>query len=127
MQNKFIVLEKDDDIRSLYRRKLEQKFRDCVVIEAASCVEAVDSLGREPVDAILVNQAALDARGVEMVQAIRRADRQIPLISIGDPPQQHASIENGADIFVATADWETVGQAVEQVLEREKRSSRRSR
>ena len=112
----FIVLEKDDDLRSLYRRKLEQKFRDCIVLEASSCSEAHEILGYADVDAIIVNQAALDARGVEMVRSIRRVHVDVPLVSIGDPPQADLVLSNGADIFVETQRWQELGSAVEQVL-----------
>jgi DNA-binding response OmpR family regulator len=114
----FIVLEKDDDLRSLYRRKLEQKFKGCVVLEAASCSEALESMDRGVVDAIVVNQAAMDARGADMLRAIRRGDAVIPVVSIGDAPQEEISLQCGADIFINTDNWEKIGVAVEEVLSR---------
>jgi DNA-binding response OmpR family regulator len=114
----FIILEKDEDIRSLYRRKLEQKFQGCVVIEAASCMEALDSMTQAAVDAVVMNQAALDARGVEMVRTIRRGDAHVPLVAIGDAPHAEAALQNGADLFIETQKWQEIGTAVEQVLGR---------
>ena len=112
----FIVLEKDDDLRSLYRRKLDRKFRGCTVIESASCAEALDSLAHATVDAIIVNQAALDARGSEILHIIRRVNADVPIVSIGDALFEHEAIGCGADIFVDAARWEDLGSAVEQAL-----------
>jgi DNA-binding response OmpR family regulator len=112
----FIILEKDEDLRSLYRRKLEQKFQGCIVIEAASCSEALDSMSQAAVDAVVMNQAALDARGVEMIRAIRRGDANVPLVAVGDAPQAEVALRNGADLFIETLKWQELGTAVEQVL-----------
>ena len=102
----------------LYRRKLEQKFPSCDVVEAASCIEALHTLARLAPDVIIANQAAVDARGVEMVRAIRRADSSIPLVSVGEVAQEQDLLRNGADVFLPADDWENVAAAVQQALVR---------
>lgn len=113
----FIVLEKDDDLRELYQRKLHRKFKGCVVVEAASCAAAVEGLRQGPIDAIVVNQAAVDARGVEMIEIIRHTDTVVPLVSIGDPQLEKDSLRHGANIFVRADQWESLGEAVEWALD----------
>ena len=112
----FVVLEKDDDLRSLYRRKLLQKFPGSTVVEAASCAEAIETLERATVDAVVVNQAALDAKGVEILHLIRGHDAEVPLVAIGDAPLENAALSSGADVFVESSKWNDLGDAVETAL-----------
>ncbi|MES2692040.1 MAG: response regulator [Verrucomicrobiota bacterium] len=110
------MVEKDDDLRSLYRRKLEQKFQGCVVVEAPSGAEALDVLGHASIDAIVVNQAALDGTGLEVLQTIRRTDARIPLVSIGPAQVEGEALRSGATVFIDDRRWADLGKTVEEVL-----------
>ncbi len=113
----FIVVEKDDDLRSIYRMKLEQKFPGCGVIETPSCSEALDAMGEMSIDAVIVDQTALDCSGLQALRNIRHVDARIPLVAIGQARMEEVARRNGATAFIDESRWSELGNTVEAVLE----------
>lgn len=112
----FIVVEKDDDLRAIYRFRLEKQFEGCTVIEAPSCAEALAVLDTSAVDAVLINQKTLDGSGIEALRRIREANATIPLISIGPIGVQQTALKSGANAFLDDLKWAELGPTVEKFL-----------
>lgn len=112
----FIVVEQDDDLRAIYRFRLEKQFQGCTVIEAPSCCEALAALDASAVDAVLINQKTLDGSGIEALRRIREANATIPLISIGPVAVQQTALKSGATAFLDDRRWDELGPTVEKFL-----------
>lgn len=113
---RFIIVEKDDDLREIHRLKLEKRFQGCVVAEAASCADALTALAQAPADAVVVNQTALDCSGLEAVSRIRQAHATTPVISVGPERVAATALKNGATVFLDDRRWGELAATVAGVL-----------
>lgn len=112
----FVVLEKDEDLRAIYRRKIEQKFPGCIVVGVPSYAEAVDALALRAVDAVIVNQRVEDCTGLDALKNLRRSHATLPLVSVGPKAAEHAALQNGATVFLNDEKWKDLGTMLETVL-----------
>jgi DNA-binding NtrC family response regulator len=113
---RFVVVEKDSELRSLYTRRLRTGFAGCAVSESESGTAALELLSLQRVDVVIVNQRAADLEGVALISGIRRQHPALPLIAIGEAPLRADALEAGATAFLEANRWRDLTQAVQQVL-----------
>lgn len=113
---RFLVVERDDDLRFFYGRDLRAAFPGCSVVEAESCSGALASLAEARVDAAIVNQVATDARGPEILRRLRAECPDLPLISVGESTLKNDALKAGASAFVEAGKPQELGAAVQHAL-----------
>jgi DNA-binding NtrC family response regulator len=113
---RFIVIERDSDLRVLYARKLQKHFAGCVVQESESGMAALDVLSQQIVDAVVLNQRTSDLEGVPLIATIRERHPQLPLVAIGDPPLRQRAVGAGANAYVDLNHWHELPKIVEGVV-----------
>jgi DNA-binding NtrC family response regulator len=113
---RFLVLERDPDLRFFYSRDLRQAFPGCAVVEAESCQAALASLTNTSIDAAIVNQAATDAKGPEMLRRLHAQHPDLTLISIGESALKKDALQAGASAFVEAGKSQQLGSVVREVL-----------
>ena len=88
-------------IRALLEADKNQKFDVVEAASGAECLRVFDSRG--PFDMILLDVVMPDLGGYEVCQALRRVDREIPIIFITgqrDLKDYHSGREAGGDSYL---------------------------
>lgn len=112
----FLIVERDADLREIYRRKLRQFFPKATVIDVDSCAEALTRLAETRVDAAVVNQVAADMRGPALLRTLHQAWPSLPLVSIGETALESESLRAGAAVFIDASKAHELGPVVRHAL-----------
>jgi DNA-binding NtrC family response regulator len=101
MSGRVLVIDDEDAIRKSLRMVLE--YEGYEFLEAASGPEGLETLKRESPDAVLLDIKMPGMDGLEVLQAARGRDAQIPILMIsghGDIPTAVEAIHKGAYDFL---------------------------
>jgi two-component system, chemotaxis family, chemotaxis protein CheY len=104
MAKRVLIVDDSSTMRKIITRSLRQAGLDCGdILEAGDGAEALELLGREPIDVILsdINMPNMDGMEFLREKAGREALRQIPVVMI--------TTEAGADILAETKALGAVG------------------
>lgn len=127
MATRVLVVDDDDPIRNMVLRLLQFSGAE---LETAGCEDgasALELLGREDFDLLVIDYTMPGLSGVEVIQQLRRSARNasIPVIMLTARSENHhliESLEGGASYFVAKPFepqdlLNTVGEALGMSLE----------
>lgn len=115
-----LIVDDDSDVRRALRRVLERE--GMAVTEAASGPDALETLGREPVHAVVIDVLMPEMNGLEFYDelVIRVPDlrgRAIFLTGAAGEPDVHTRIEQrGAPLLSKLDDLSLVGDALRLAL-----------
>lgn len=101
-----LLIDDQRDLLEITRIFLE-RYGEMTVRTAASAVDALELLGKNPFDAIVVDYDLPDINGVEFLKILRKKGDTTPVILFTGIGKEHAAIEalnNGADFFVKKGD-----------------------
>ena len=97
---RILVVDDEPAIRRLLRSTLG--VQDYTILEAASVAQALDVLGREKVDLIILDLGLPDGDGFEVIQKLR-PDSQVPIIVLSSRDDERGKVQAldaGADDYV---------------------------
>jgi two-component system KDP operon response regulator KdpE len=97
---RILVIDDEPAIRRLLRSTLG--VQDFTVLEAAGVAEALELLGREKVDLIILDLGLPDGDGFEVIQKLR-PDSQVPIIVLSSRDDERGKVQAldaGADDYV---------------------------
>ena len=97
---KILVVDDEPAIRRLLRNTLG--VQDYGVLEAASVAEALQVLGRDKVDLVILDLGLPDGDGLDVIRKLR-PDSQVPVIVLSSRDDEHGKVEAldaGADDYV---------------------------
>jgi two-component system phosphate regulon response regulator OmpR len=99
---RILVVDDDFELRSLLQRYLSENGFQVRVAPDGKGLEAI--LGREPVDAMVLDIAMPGEDGLSICRRLRAAGEDVPIIMLtarGDPIDRILGIEMGADDYLA--------------------------
>ena len=97
---RILVVDDEPAIRRLLRSTLG--VQDYTILEAASVAQALEVLGREKVDLIILDLGLPDGDGFEVIQKLR-PDSQVPIIVLSSRDDERGKVQAlnaGADDYV---------------------------
>jgi len=130
MKPHFLVIDDNRDASSLISRALLQRFPQAQLTEFSSFAVVRDELLRLPMEAagwIVVAGRVADLETVPLVRAIRVCHRSVPVIAMGEPPDESETLQAGANRFLAYEAWLLLAPAVDRLLGGQLHADRASR
>lgn len=126
-----LVEDHDGDARLLAEALREARFEALELHRVEALAPAVEWLGENPVDIVLLDLSLPDARGLETLQRILAADGSKPVVVFTDPEDQGVALKalrEGAQDYVVkgSLDPQQLERALRHSVER-KRSERAAR
>ena len=113
-----LVVDDDDQIRSVLKRKLEQCHYD--VCEAANGKEAIRALETAPFDLVLTDIVMPETDGIETVRYVRKHQPHIKIIAISglgnDLYLESVSGLGAARVFQKPLKLAELAEAVDELL-----------
>mgnify|MGYP000444518086 FL=1 len=97
---RILVVDDEPAIRRLLRSTLG--VHDYTVLEAASVAQALEVLGREKVDLVILDLGLPDGDGFEVIEKLRPAS-QVPIVVLSSRDDEHGKVralDAGADDYV---------------------------
>ena len=118
MRDSILVVDDEDAVRQVLRRKLEQCGYD--ICEAADGVEAINALQTIPFDLVITDVIMPEKDGIQTLDFIRKKCSKTPVIIISAPSNQlylESALGLGASrAFYKPVQLEELAKAVKQLL-----------
>lgn len=114
---KVLVVDDEEDILEVIQDRLEAY--GFTVITAQTGLEALKKLGNEKFDGVFLDIKMPELGGIEVLEEVRKSDRQIPIIIVTSSSTREAAIEalaKGANDYVLKPfEWEELKAKIEKV------------
>jgi DNA-binding NtrC family response regulator len=115
-----LVIDDDEDMRSLFRAKLEQAGHSIVLTESGS--RAIDLHAADPADVVITDLVMPGETGMATIMGLRRGDPAVKIIAISGSP--NISRDDYLDVaralgakrtFTKPFDWEEMLSTIDRL------------
>jgi DNA-binding NtrC family response regulator len=110
-----IVIDYNADSRFLLVKTLSRRFPSATIYECDDADKAVEITRGMSLSAIVTHRT-FDTPGVELVQQLREADPNVPIIMVSGVNRESDAIAAGATSFLHYDEWLRIGAVVEANL-----------
>ncbi|MFH2001914.1 MAG: response regulator [Planctomycetota bacterium] len=121
MKNRILIIEDDDQVRSMLRYQLEEAGFE--VYEASDGRKGLDRFHETPSPLVITDLIMPDVEGIETIRELKKNDSEVKIIAISGGgrvnPDNYLKIAKkiGADrVFAKPIDWSELLQAVGDLL-----------
>ena len=117
MQPQFLVIDDNRDGRCVVARAVQRKFHEAPVHEFASfgaAEMALENLGTSPGPWIVVTGQTADHASPALVAAVRAANSNVPIISLGHNEAEPA-LASGATHYLEYEAWLLLGGLIDRM------------
>lgn len=118
MTAKILIVDDEEEIRRTLVDHLSGRI-ECEIIEAANGYEAIEKLGKNDIDLVLLDIKMPGISGTEVIQKIKTFPKQIPMIVITKWDSSEVSqkvVDSGADYIPKPFSLKVVRAKVEEKL-----------
>lgn len=118
MTVKILVVDDEEEIRKTLVDHLFGRI-ECEIIEAANGYEAIEKLGKNDIDLVLLDIKMPGISGTEVIQKIKTLSKEIPIIVITKWDSSEVSkqvVDSGADYIPKPFSLKIVRAKVEEKL-----------
>ena len=115
---KILIVDDEEDIRKILNEYLSSRM-DCEIMEAVNGYEAIEMIGKNDVDLILLDIKMPGISGTEVIQKAKSIQKEIPIIVITkwDSAQVAKQVEeSGADYIPKPFSLKIIRAKVEEKL-----------
>jgi DNA-binding NtrC family response regulator len=116
-RTKFLVIDDDDDVRSLLVRMMRRTFPGARVVGCSGAQKAASLAKAENFDAV-VGRDPGDADATDLIRILRRITPDVPLLMVAGADRCTELLAAGATAFLDYAEWLRAGNVVSELLQR---------
>ena len=107
----FLVIDDNRDSRFLLTKTLLRKFPDAVLHECETRDAAFEIVRSRKLAAIISHRTS-DTPGIELLQELRTASPEVPIVMVSGVDRADAALVAGADRFFLYDEWLRIGTVV---------------
>jgi len=111
----FLVVDHHHDSRYLLVKCLLRKFTNAIVQEAQDGDAAIEMARRGDIAAIVTHRTR-EYIGTELVEKLRAANAQVPIVMVSGIERSGPALAAGADRFLLYDEWLRVGTVVKDLI-----------